>query len=648
MRKSGAFPTANHIALCPVCQARDKQSGIAGGSLTASIDLGRSTVVQHDSLSLLQLAAALPSSFDAAPQLWGSAFTDTMGIKIGRLDFKAHGLLGTAGLFLLGAALCCSTDTARYLIMASIPVTTGLAYGSYALLGHAPERTVIARGIVAPHREAYKRAIGVVLYVNVRLAWACDLLGARLYGVACALLAARLAPTKAFDNGNTFVFVVPIFCGVGLDAVRQLRCIAAQECAWNAEVATLRTVAAVQFVALLVSFAFTLGFRGYIRLARLYALSAGAVAGILGALAGGGLTGAVAVGMISAFLLDRWIAARPPPDPKTLKTLAAVAKALEAEPAVRRNARSFAELGTEDVAKVTPPVESSVKPNPRSFGELGEAAAAEPKKPNLLARARSWLAASVDEEELDGPEDRIAVDPTHDDVRRCLALVPEAFAAHPSAEAWARQALIVQRGNVEYAAKKLTKLAAFRDRYGWAYRLDVDDRVAKALRSDMHWVLPGTDRRGRRVVVYNARALRASTDLEALQKSLCLLLERITLDEETVRRGVVVVADCSGYSLSMLRKLSVVDARRGSDMVGDFPCRLRMIYAVNLPTLLSPVASFIRACLSKRQKDRLRVNVSLSKLPDFDPRRLPPSLGGSLEFDWAALAEGVVEGGVPE
>ena len=42
------------------------------------------------------------------------------------------------------------------------------------------------------------------------------------------------------------------------------------------------------------------------------------------------------------------------------------------------------------------------------------------------------------------------------------------------------------------------------------------------------------------------------------------------------------------------------------------------------------------------------MNVSLPKLPDFDPRRLPPSLGGSLEFDWAALAEVVVEGGVPE
>ena len=66
MRKSGAFPTANHMPLCPVCQARDKQSGIAGAALTASIDLGRSTVVQHDSLSLLQL---LLRCLVAAPHL---------------------------------------------------------------------------------------------------------------------------------------------------------------------------------------------------------------------------------------------------------------------------------------------------------------------------------------------------------------------------------------------------------------------------------------------------------------------------------------------------------------------------------------------------------------------------------------------------
>ena len=55
MRKSGAFPTANHSRFARFAKQEDEQSGIAGGTLTASIDLGRSTVVQHDSLSLLQL-----------------------------------------------------------------------------------------------------------------------------------------------------------------------------------------------------------------------------------------------------------------------------------------------------------------------------------------------------------------------------------------------------------------------------------------------------------------------------------------------------------------------------------------------------------------------------------------------------------------
>ena len=121
-------------------------------------------------------------------------------IKIGRLDFKAHGLLARPASSCSAHAML--REEARYLIMASIPVTTGQPMG-LRLLSHAPEKTVIARGIVTPHREAYKRAIGVVLYVNVRLAWACDLLGARVYGVACALLAAKLTPTKALDKRNT-------------------------------------------------------------------------------------------------------------------------------------------------------------------------------------------------------------------------------------------------------------------------------------------------------------------------------------------------------------------------------------------------------------------------------------------------------------
>ena len=94
-------------------------------------------------------------------------------MRIGRLQMGSrpwhHGLLGAASLLLTGAAV--ATER-RWLQLASVAATTPLALGSTRLLSHAPEFTAIARGIVAPHREAYKRTIAVVLYINVRLLWA--------------------------------------------------------------------------------------------------------------------------------------------------------------------------------------------------------------------------------------------------------------------------------------------------------------------------------------------------------------------------------------------------------------------------------------------------------------------------------------------
>ena len=213
-----------------------------------------------------------------------------------------------------------------------------------------------------------------------------------------------------------------------------------------------------------------------------------------------------------------------------------------------------------------------------------------------------------------------------------------------------------------------------------------------ALRSGMHWVLPGRDKGGRRVIVYNARALLAplgtrrrrrrnkdgqgvqqarqqgrdesqeqsltkskeveeeeeeeeededeEQTVEALQMSLCLLLERLCLGndgddddnnnddddddrDETARRGVVVVVDCGDGAggtlpLASLRKLSarlgcLADVRRGSAMLADcFPCRLRAICVLGLPPALKPLAALGRSFLSKKQKERLHIAAPLA------------------------------------
>ena len=201
-------------------------------------------------------------------------------MKLGRLQLGSrpwhHGLLGASSLVFTFAALVTMRDG---FLLLSMACTTPLALGSLALLTQAPQFTAIARGIVAPHREAYKRTISVVLYLNLRLARSAGWwpFGTRAYGAACAAWALWLLPRSAFDNGNTLVFVVPIFAGVALDARHQLACLGRERCPWNDDVATARTLVGMQLVALVVAFAFTLAFRGYLRTRRLYSASAGAV-----------------------------------------------------------------------------------------------------------------------------------------------------------------------------------------------------------------------------------------------------------------------------------------------------------------------------------------------------------------------------------
>ncbi|KAH8085619.1 hypothetical protein JL720_7609 [Aureococcus anophagefferens] len=82
----------------------------------------------------------------------------TTTMKLGRLQLGSrpwhHGLLGASSLVFTFAALVTMRDG---FLLLSMACTTPLALGSLALLTQAPQSTAIARGIVAPHREAYKR-----------------------------------------------------------------------------------------------------------------------------------------------------------------------------------------------------------------------------------------------------------------------------------------------------------------------------------------------------------------------------------------------------------------------------------------------------------------------------------------------------------
>lgn len=234
----------------------------------------------------------------------GAAFA----MRIGRLVFGTrpwhHGLLGSASL---GATLLAVATLRPFLIAASIALTTGLALGAIPLRAKAPRSTAIARGVVAPHREAYARTIAVCLYVNFRLAFAMGWLPTGAYRCVVAAFVAWLVPRRGFGNLNTWIFVVPIFLGIGADAAHQF---SAAGSAWNENI-DARLLLGVQTVVLCVAFGFTLAFRGYCDLVRLYAASAGALAGVVAVVAAYRRSAAVVAAAV-ALGIDRWCAANPP------------------------------------------------------------------------------------------------------------------------------------------------------------------------------------------------------------------------------------------------------------------------------------------------------------------------------------------------
>ena len=68
-------------------------------------------------------------------------------------------------------------------------------------------------------------------------------------------------------------------------------------------------------------------------------------------------------------------------------------------------------------------------------------------------------------------------------------------------------------------------------------------------------------------------------------------------------------------------------------------------YVINLPRVLYPVAATIRACLSKKQRARLTVNRPATLLEDVDAALLPPSVGGTADFSWAAVVDQALRDG---
>ena len=118
-----------------------------------------------------------------------------------------HGLLGLGCLAAQALALAAPAAVQPPLVLVVICGTAALTYFSRGLLDRAPEKTVIMRGVVAPHRDAFRRTSAFVNYLNLRLCWQCGWWPGGSYAYvlsACAWNLYSFLPRRGWANGNTY------------------------------------------------------------------------------------------------------------------------------------------------------------------------------------------------------------------------------------------------------------------------------------------------------------------------------------------------------------------------------------------------------------------------------------------------------------
>ena len=182
----------------------------------------------------------------------------------GSLRFAFHGIWATMTMVI--TTLCIVLEKYNLLLLPSIIANQVLASHAYSLLDQVPLSTKICRGFEAPHREAFKRTSAVMTYANLRLAqpWMPTI----VYYPALAFLWTQFLPFNSdFKNGNTWIFVIPMFIGVSLDMAQSL--VMEHHCGLPSLV-SVRWLLGVQMSAMGMAFAFTLAFRGIVSIRRIY------------------------------------------------------------------------------------------------------------------------------------------------------------------------------------------------------------------------------------------------------------------------------------------------------------------------------------------------------------------------------------------
>ena len=208
-----------------------------------------------------------------------------VAFRFGKLLFGFHGLLGITCLVLTSTAIH-HPSLLWKLVLPSQICNLMLVNDAYSLLSQVPTSTQIFPGVVAPHKEAFQRTIWVMQYLIARISTkffheplrnSISTDGNYISILESIVILWRyypLIPQLNIDwwNGNTWIFVIPIFIGVSGDIYVYFI---------YGDIFQIYHLLLGELLGLCLAFGFTLGFRRYIPMPIVYCGAALAVWAII-------------------------------------------------------------------------------------------------------------------------------------------------------------------------------------------------------------------------------------------------------------------------------------------------------------------------------------------------------------------------------
>ena len=208
-----------------------------------------------------------------------------VAFRFGKLLFGFHGLLGITCLVLTSTAIH-HPSLLWTLVLPSQICNLMLVNDAFSLLSQVPTSTQIFPGVVAPHKEAFQRTIWVMQYLIARISTKFFHESLRhsistdgnyisiLESIVILWRYYPLIPQLNIDwwNGNTWIFVIPIFIGVSGDIYVYFM---------YGDIFQIYHLLLGELLGLCLAFGFTLGFRRYIPMPIVYCGAALAVWAII-------------------------------------------------------------------------------------------------------------------------------------------------------------------------------------------------------------------------------------------------------------------------------------------------------------------------------------------------------------------------------